>query len=282
MAEQYWYNKTSTASEIKTLNTKYNDIVKAALAVGELLKQYVCVKNKWNDENAVVFADWWNQNTGAGGAGGALKWDSANKRLYMASQVGSQSDGEDKIRHVVSMAGAAYYVATCKSFNALTSSYSKEMKNYDAYVKAAKQDRFTRYLKNNNYRGKEWPKLMKSSFVLKEWKDTKLSIKPGNKVTTKTEVVKMANELAKRLTTLNNKVDTFNEEITKVACNTNTSKYWGFSSDVTTDVVKITKELSNNTSKWLKSFATNTNVALVHTNDMVAKDLAKLKNVKFS
>lgn len=282
MAEQYWYNKTSTASEIKTLNTKYNEIVKAALAVGELLKQYVCVKNKWNDENAVVFADWWNQNTGAGGAGGALKWDSTNKRLYMASQVGSQSDGEDKIRHVVSMAGAAYYVATCKSFNALTSSYSKEMKNYDAYVKAAKQDKFTRYLKNNNYSGKEWPKLMKSSFGLKEWKDTKLSIKPGNQVTTKTEVVKMANELAKRLTTLNNKVDIFNEEITKVACNTNTSKYWGFSSDITTEVVKITKELSNNTSKWLKSFATNTNVALVNTNDMVAEDLAKLKNVKFS
>lgn len=280
MAQEYFFNASSTASELSVLNKKYDAVVTAALEIGKLLKQYVCVKGKWNDENAVTFADWWNQNGSGGGAGGALKWDATNKLLYMSRQTGSQSDGEDLIRHVVSMTAAAYYLTTCKSFNALSSSYSKQMKKYDAYIKAAKNSTYTSKL--SDFGGTRWPKLMKTSFGRKAWSDTKLSTKASGSVTSAVEVKKMANQLVTKLKTLNNKVDDFCEEINKVVNNTNSSKYWGFSVDLKVEIVRFIDKLNNNTTKWLKSFASNTNTALATANNVVSSDLASLSKIRFS
>lgn len=280
MAQEYFFNASSTASELSVLNKKYDAVVAAALEIGKLLNQYVCVKNKWNDENAVTFADWWNQNGKDGGAGGTLKWDATNKLLYMSKQTGSQSDGEDKIRHVVSMTAVAYYLTTCKSFNALSSSYSKQMKKYDAYVKAAKNTTYTS--KVDDFSGTRWPKLMKSSFGRKAWNNTKLNTKANGSVTSASEVKKMANQLATKLKNLNNKVDDFCSEINKVVNNTNSSKYWGFSVDLKVEIVRFIDKLNTNTTNWLKSFASNTNTALSTANNVVSTDLASLSKIKFS
>ena len=282
MAQEYWYNASSTTTALKALNNDYNAVIKAALQIGKTLKQYVCVSKKWNDENAVTFADWWNQNGSAGGAGGSLKWDATNKLLYMSRQTGSQSDGEDKIRHVVSMCACVYWLTTCKGFSALSSSYSKEMKKYDAYIKAAKSSTYTTRFTKKNYSGTTWMTMMSNNFGATKWSDTKLPTKPSGSVTSSAEVKKLADTLAKNLTDLNSKVDSFCEEVNRIVGNTNSSKYWGFSDDVSSQITTTVRQLNKNTVSWLKSFASNTNTALATANNVVSSDLASLSKIKFS
>lgn len=276
---EYWFDEGTTKTELEKLKSLYNEVVTNALKVGSLLKSNVNVANIWNDNNSKVFASWWNQNTTAGGAGGRLIWDDKNKRLYMAVQEGSQSDGEDLIRHTVSACAVAYYFVTCKAFRALESSHGEDMKKYKAYIAATKDSNYNS--KESNYTGKRWPNLLSKEFGCKAWKDTALEVANHGKVSNADKIKSLGSNLAKRLQALNESVDNFAREVNKVATNTDQGRYWGFKPELMVTVVKKVREINDKTQTWLKSFATNTNTALANTTNATIGDLKSLSKISF-
>lgn len=282
MAQEYWYDASSTKTALKALDGAYKDVMTAALKIGKTLKKYVCVTKKWNDDNAETFASWWNQNGKGGGAGGSLKWDEKGKQLYMSKQDGSQSDGEDKIRHVVSMCGALYWLVTCNAFNALSSSYSKEMKKYNNYISVAKNSTYKTKFSKKDYTGTTWMKMMSSNFNAPKWETTTLKKEKSGSVTSAEALKSLANDLAANLKDLNTKVDTFIDKVKNIEGNSRSDKYWGFSDELASEIHTAARELNTNTVRWLKSFASNTNLALSTANNAVKKDLASLSKIKFN
>lgn len=280
MASEYWFDEGSTKTELEKLKSLYNDVVTQALKIGELLKSNVNVANIWNDNNSKVFASWWNQNGKAGGAGGKLIWDDTNKRLYMASQSDSQSDGEDKIRHTVSACAVAYYFVTCRAFAALESSHSDSLKKYSAYIEAAKNSNYR--IKENDYSGTRWPMLLSKNFGLKAWKNTTVEVKNSGVNSDADKIKDFGNALAKKIKNLNNAVDAFSAEVNRVATNTDKGLYWGFSTNLTVEVVKKVKEVNDKSVKWLTSFAHNTNTALSNTTNAKIGDLKSLSKISLT
>ena len=279
MASEYWYDESTTKSELEKLKNLYNDVVTNALKVGELLKSNVNVANIWNDDNSKVFASWWNQNGKEGGAGGKLIWDETHKRLYMSSQSDSQSDGEDRIRHTVSACAVAYYFVTCRAFVALESSHSESLKKYSAYIEAGKDSTYR--IKENYYGGVMWPNLLSKKFGCKAWKNTALELKNHGVNSDADKIKVLGNNLAKKLKNLNSSVEDFSREVMKIATNTDRGRYWGFSTELTMEVVKKVKETNLKTEKWLTSFAHNTNTALSNTTNATIGDLKSLSKISF-
>lgn len=281
VSKQLWYDKESTAIKLRQINEEYNGVVQRALAVGKLLENYVCVKNIWNDENAVVFAKWWNQNENIrSDNGGKLLWDSTNKKLYMKLQTSSQSDGENKIRYIVSMSGVAYYIVTCKSFQALTSSYSVEMKQYySKYIQVAGV--YDTYI--NNFNGTRWPNLMSNVFGLDKWKTKTLPTIPKGNVTNIKKVKELSNKIVHHLKLLKGQVEDYNKLLLKIINNTDTLIYWGFSDDIKQQAKEITTKLSENSTSWLEEFSQSTYTALSTATGVIEGDLNTLAkiNLKF-
>ena len=122
-----------------------------------------------------------------------------------------------------------------------------------------------------------WSKMMKG-FGCKEWTFTKLTFKDTSdgQTSDQTQIRNFINDLDRELTTLNRKVDAYCTAVSKIATNTNEGKYWGFSDKDMTKVVKQVKELSEDTSARLKSFANNIKVALNHTEQAKESDIKKL------
>ncbi len=280
MASNYWFDKSTTKTELEKLKNLYNDVVTNALKIGALLKNNVNVENIWNDNNSVVFASWWNQNGATGGAGGKLIWDDTHKRLYMSAQDGSQSDGEDKIRHTVSACGVAFYLVTCKAFAALESSHSEDMKAYSAYIKATKNTDYS--MATNKFSGVRWPNLLAREFGCKAWKNTTLELKNHGVNSDADKIKNFGTTLAKRIQYLNTSVDDFCKEVCKIATNTDTGRYWGFDTSLTMEIVKSVREINTYVQKWLTSFAHNTNTALSNTTNAVVGDLKGLSKISLT
>lgn len=272
---KYWYNKASTKSAISDLLTQYNKIVTASQELAKVLTTYVCVNKKWYDDNAVVFADWWNQNKKKG-AGGNLKWDTNDNKLIQG-KADTYSDGEDKIKLIVQQAGRVFWISVCCTLDGLESSHQDVKKTYSQYLKAAKDSTYIAKNKSkSNDSATVWSSMMKG-FGCKAWNYTKIKYADSDGKTSDTaQIANFIKELDKAMTKINKLVDNYCASVSKIATNTNEGKYWGFSQKDMTKVVKQVKELSDDTSARLKSFANNTKLALSHTSEAKDSDIKKL------
>lgn len=283
MKQTYWYDSTSSQSHIRTLEMQYNETIKRVHLLGNKIKENVCVDGAWFDDNAITFARWWNDQThfDQEGQGGNLKWNENKKELVIDS-TDTKADGQDRLKHIVNMEGKTFYIAVCKSLQALESSHENVKWQMKKYIKKAKDPSYNLSVKTM---GKKWIQFM-SDVGCEDFVWTPLNIPQSSKgkTTDLNKVESFSKEVATCLFNLEQSVDAYYKSINSLINNTYAGKWWGFSEEIKYKITKITKEFTQRSNTKMKNFKKNLNLALTKTIDAKKGDLKilkELKNVKF-
>lgn len=184
---KYFYNEGSSLKQIRKIENDYMKLVKVIQDISQSVTNYVCINGRWFDDNAIIFAQWWNRNDydEDNNLFGNLKWDESQKMLVVNTSNNTQ-DGSDRITTLLNLTGKCFYIAVCKSLEALESSH-KEVKNKcKKYLKIAKDSQYSLSKK-----GKIWRNLMKN-FVNFQWANIAVSI-PSNANGKRTSIAQLKN-----------------------------------------------------------------------------------------
>lgn len=275
---KYFYNEGSSLKQIHKIEEDYNKTFEEIYKLDTIVGCYVCIDDRWFDDNAIVFAKWWDDSTSDNDDNvfGNLKWDESQKMLITDSSKNTQ-DGSDRIITLLNLEGKCFYIAVCKSLEALESSH-KEVKN--------KCKKYLKIAKNNQYslskKGKIWRKLM-STELGHRWATLTMLNAPSNANGRRTSIAKLKNfqkEVETQLNKIEEAVETYCNDINALANNTDTSKWWGFSEDVRSKVKKATKECKTKSTARIKNFKKNLNLAIAKTIEAKQGDLAKIENLE--
>ena len=271
--EKYFYNEDSSIKQIHKLEKDYRDIAESVQEISRVVSKYVCKNTMWFDDNAIVFAKWWNDN-GIDGVDasvcGNLKWDDSQKML-VADTKDVTSDGVDRLIKILNRGGKCFYIAVCKSLAALESSH-KDVKN--------KCNRYLKVAHDKNYsleatKGNKWCRLMNDliSGMGFTWLQAEVPANSNGKTTSLTQVKNFQKEMEKGLNKLDECVETYCADIEALVNNTDSSKWWGFSDDVRSKIKKAVKSYRTASTKKMKNFKKNLNLAVSKTIEAKGEDL---------
>lgn len=279
---KYFYNEASSVTVIKKLENDYGKIVETVNNLGRIVYKYTCMDNYWFDDNAIVFAEWWNDNDkDKDSTGGNLVWDEEAKRLIINSH-DVKADGSDRLKHMVNIAGKVFYVAVCKSLEALESSHKDVKNKLNKYLKAAHDKSYTL---DTATVGKRWLNFMEGlgcetyNFTI-----LKTPANANGKTTNLAEVKNFQREVSTTLQNLEEHIETYCKHINELANNIDSSKWWGFSDDVRSKVKQATSSYQTKATRKIKNFKQNLNLALTKTieaKDGDLKILTDLNSVNF-
>ena len=269
--KQYFYNDNSI-SKIRKIESCYREIMNKITDISFTVSNNVCINGIWFDDNAIVFAKWWNDKEGISGN---LKWDESQNRL-VSDTTHVTTDGCERLGKIARRGGKIFYIAVCKSLAALASSH-REVKNNKCriYVQAAQNKKYNLSAKNINWRGD----LMDRDLHICEgqW-FTDVSI-PSNSNGKTTSVVRLQNfqkEMKTKLDKLDEAVNNYCTEIESLVNNKDSSQWWGFSDDVRSQVKKAVKSYRTSSEKKMKNFKRNLNLAISKTIEAKGKDLEQI------
>ncbi len=119
---------TKIPTIINNLRNQYDDIVKSANNVGKILDNHIGTPQKgWCDDYARTFVRWWNASSKKEATGGMLAVDKEGKLIITGDNEDKQifSDGEDKIKFTVQLAGRLFFISICVPFNTLSGNFGK-------------------------------------------------------------------------------------------------------------------------------------------------------------
>ena len=271
--EKYFYNEDSSIKQIHKLEKDYREIVVAVQDISQVVAKYVCKNTMWFDDNAIVFAKWWNDNGRDGIDGsvfGNLKWDDSQKML-VADTKDVTSDGADRLNKVLWKGGKCFYIAVCKSLAALESSH-KDVKN--------KCNRYLKVAHDKNYsleatKGNKWFVLMADLIggTGFSWIWIGVPANSNGKTTSLTQVKNFQKEMEKGLNKLDECVETYCADIEALVNNTDSTKWWGFSDDVRSKIKKAVKSYRTSSTRKMKNFKKNLNLAVSKTIEAKGEDL---------
>ena len=269
---KYFYNEDSSIKQIHKLEKDYRDISQAILDIDQCVANNVCQNRMWFDDNAIVFLKWWNDNgkDDDNNVCGNLKWDDSQKML-VSNTKDVTSDGVDRLVKILNRGGKCFYIAVCKSLAALESSH-KDVKN--------KCNRYLKVAHDKNYsleatKGNAWGLLMQDLIGAVVNFDWNISV-PANsngKTTSLTQVKNFKKEMEKGLNKLDECVETYCTDIEALVNNTDSSKWWGFSDDVRSKIKKAVKSYRTASTKKMKNFKRNLNLAISKTIEAKGEDL---------
>ena len=273
--EKYFYNEGSSIKQIHKLEKDYRDITQAFMDIGQCVYNNVCQNRMWFDDNAIVFLKWWNDNgidDIDGSVFGNLKWDDSQKMLVSDTK-NVTSDGVDRLVKILNRGGKCFYIAVCKSLAALESSH-KDVKN--------KCNRYLKVAHDKNYsleatKGDAWNRLMHdligADTVSVNWGTIPVPANSNGKTTSLTQVKNFQKEMEKRLDKLDECVEIYCTDIEALVNNTDSSKWWGFSDDVRSKIKKAVKSYRTASTKKMKNFKRNLNLAISKTIEAKGEDL---------
>ena len=269
---KYFYNEDSSIKQIHKLEKDYRDISQAILDIDQCVANNVCQNRMWFDDNAIVFLKWWNDNgkDDDNNVCGNLKWDDSQKML-VSNTKDVTSDGVDRLVKILNRGGKCFYIAVCKSLAALESSH-KDVKN--------KCNRYLKVAHDKNYsleatKGNAWGLLMQDLIGAVVNFDWNISV-PANsngKTTSLTQVKNFKKEMETRLNKLDECVEIYCTDIEALVNNTDTSKWWGFSDDVRSKIKKAVKSYRTSSTRKMKNFKKNLNLAVSKTIEAKGEDL---------
>ena len=269
---KYFYNEDSSIKQIHKLEKDYRDISQAILDIDQCVANNVCQNRMWFDDNAIVFLKWWNDNgkDDDNNVCGNLKWDDSQKML-VSNTKDVTSDGVDRLVKILNRGGKCFYIAVCKSLAALESSH-KDVKN--------KCNRYLKVAHDKNYsleatKGNAWGLLMQDLIGAVVNFDWNISV-PANsngKTTSLTQVKNFKKEMEKGLNKLDECVETYCTDIEALVNNTDSSKWWGFSDDVRSKIKKAVKSYRTSSTRKMKNFKKNLNLAVSKTIEAKGEDL---------
>lgn len=274
--KQYFYNDNSI-SKIRKIESCYRDMILKFKDINGYIANNVCINGIWFDDNAIVFANWWNCQHYDGivsNMGGDLKWDeSQNKLVSDTTNVNASVDGVERFINILRKAGKTFYIAVCKSLAALTSSHINVKNQCKIYIQLAQSKKYS--LKNN---GVQWTNMMADDLNIADGYWLQLDV-PSNSNGKTTSVVRLQNfqkEIKTKLDEFDECVDNYYKEILTLVNNTDTSKWWGFSDDVRSQVKKAVKSYSASSDRRIKNFKRNLNLAISKTIEAKGKDLGQI------
>ena len=270
--EKYFYNEDSSIKQIHKLEKDYREIVIAVQDISEVVGKYVCQNTMWFDDNAIVFAKWWNDNVKDADDNlfGNLKWDDSQKML-VADTKDVTSDGVDRLRKVVQKGGKCFYIAVCKSLAALESSHKDVKNKCNRYLKVAHDKNYSL----ESTKGTKWFRLMKDLVggTAYTFKYIGVPANSNGKTTSLTQVKNFQKEMEKGLNKLDECVETYCADIEALVNNTDSSKWWGFSDDVRSKIKKAVKSYRTSSTRKMKNFKKNLNLAVSKTIEAKGEDL---------
>lgn len=270
MATNYnWMHPATSKSINKTLLTDYNNIVAEAMALSKTLETYVNVNKKWADDCSDVFAKWWNASSAKSATGGNLKVDAKGNLVISNTKTNERSDGEDRIKVIVNLCGAAYFGAVCMPLRALTKmdSHIKEAGlTRQAELGANKTyiDHFKGSAKNGTIvSGDSWNNFMENNFSCTKWTHKKLPVSHKKTDVSDTKALgTLVTKINNHTTNIAKLVSTYRKHIDKIVDNTVQSQYWGLTKEQTGSMDTVIRKLGNFTETKLNSFASNLGLAL--------------------
>lgn len=276
--KQYFYNDNSI-SKIRKIESCYRETIIKFRDINNLISNNVCKNGIWFDDNAIVFANWWNAENSKvsegekNDIGGDLKWDeSQNKLVSDTSNVKASVDGMERFTNVMQRMGKTFYIAVCKSLAALASSHINVKNQCKIYIQLAQSKKYT--LKDKN----GWATMMADDLNIADNHWMPLTV-PSNSNGKTTSVVRLQNfqkEIETKLNEFDECVDNYYKEILTLVNNTDTSKWWGFSDDVRSQVKKAVKSYSASSDRRIKNFKRNLNLAISKTIEAKGKDLGQI------
>ncbi len=280
---QYFYNEGSSLKQIRKIENDYLDLAKAIQDISQSVGNYVCVDGRWFDDNAIIFAKWWNNNLDEeegfdASLFGNLKWNESKKMLVTDTNNNTQ-DGSDRMVTLLNLAGKCFYIAVCKSLEALESSHKDVRNKCKKYLKVAQDSKY-----NLSKTGRIWRHLMIDDIFGDGIWTTLRIYTQTNSNGRKTSVAQLKNfqkEIETGLNKVEKCVETYCNDVNALANNTDTSKWWGFSDDVRTKVKKATKDCKTKSTARIKNFKKNLNLAITKIIEAKQGDLAKIKALDF-
>lgn len=269
-----WFAENNAQNKINRIQNKYDEIVKKSAAIGDILTDYVCIQEKWNDENSELFGKWWNQG---GKSGGDLQWNGKQLTIKMADSGTGAYDGEDRVKIIVQAAARIFWLAVCRPMVSLESSYHDAINTrYRKYLQVGKNEKYKNKFDDNNFKSTVWSDMMEDSFDAYTWANTTIGTKMMNGKSKQKELETMANKLSAQIALIRNAVDEFCTEINSVLNNTDGTQWWGFDEKSITPIKKSIKQIQNMSEKRLNDFADNTNEALSATMLQINTDISSL------
>lgn len=271
--KQYFFNDNSI-SKIRKIESCYREIHKQIKYISTCVVDNVCINGCWFDDNAIVFAKWWNDKEGISGN---LKWDE-NQKMLVSDTTNVTTDGNERLYKILKRGAKIFYIAVCKSLAALASSH-KEMKNkYKIYVQAGQNKKYNLSTKNYDWHG--W--LMNFDLHIADDQCFAFIHIVSNSNGKTTSVVRLQNfqkEMKTKLDKLDEAVNNYCTEIESLVNNKDSSQWWGFSDDVRSQVKKAVKSYRTSSEKKMKNFKRNLNLAISKTIEAKGKDLEQIMEV---
>jgi len=269
MAE-YW-NCSDARAKVNQVLKKYDEIVKACQTLASTMDEYVCVNNKWYDENARTVAKWWNQSK-SGGTSGQLKWDD-KKGLIITNPNSNNNDGEDRIKKTLISAVDIFMSGISDSLDGLTASHPEIKNTFKKELLLANKPRLTSV---------DQAQTNMKSLGCKTYKNVALNTASSNGMRSNTnQMNKFINQVVANLKNIDSSLEDYCNEILKIVKNTSTTTCWGFDEDTRSYVKTLVSNEKDNVQSRLKGFKTNLNLALSHTEEKTNLQLNTLKNLSF-
>ena len=277
-----WLKADSASSEVAKIAKQYGDIVTSANKISSLMKATVGVNGKWYDENAAIFANWWDQSKGSSVTGGQLVFNAETKQLQIKG--GSASDGEDKIKFIIQLAAKMFHTGVCAPMATLYPSNKKAIegkKNLKNSASLGSNKTYLEKVNSSSVSGTKLSTMMEKNYSnAVAWKSVKLPITPlGVSNTNPSELDTLAKNVANELKTMDEKLETFTAELKKVVQNQDKTIWWGCSS--ATNIITSINEYDKKTDNLMTSFKNSLTAALQASSSTTSDDLAKLESLTF-
>lgn len=284
---KYWFathNIGGVESQINKIISCYNELTRNAMAISSVMTEYINTPGKWNDDNSIVVAKWWNRDGKESGTGGELQSTSEGLKI-IGSATGGVYDGEDRIRGILNRSAYLFWVVICRQlYSVVTNQYEQIQGNLSPMCRKfiEKGNDGTYVSASGNFTSNIWDNIM-NDFISDSssmFKNTMLPVQNTIGGSSDVEIINFMQNINNRIQNFLDSLNHFVMEIRKIMNDTpNSSEFFGFEPNI--EAQNACENLIKISNSHIENFQKNLSTAISTYSGDVSKQISQYLSTKY-
>lgn len=284
---KYWFatnNIGGVESQVNKIISCYGELVRNSMAISSVMSEYINASGKWNDDNSIVVAKWWNRDGANSATGGDLQSTSEGLKI-VSSSTGGVYDGEDRIRGILNRSSYLFWVVVCRQlYSVITNQYTAVQGSLSNTLRRClEKGRDGTYINaSGNFTGNIWDNLM-NDFVSDSsgmFKNTVLPVQNMVGGSSDTEIINFMQNINNRIQNFVDSLNRFVVEIRKIMNDLPSSnEFFGFEPNI--EAQNACENLINTSNSHIENFQKNLSTAISTYSGDVSKQISQYLSTKY-
>lgn len=284
---KYWFathNLGGIESQVNKVITCYGELVRNSMAISAVMAEYINTPGKWNDDNSIVVAKWWNREGTDSATGGDLQSDADGLKI-VSSFTGGVYDGEDRIRGILNRSAYLFWVVVCRQlYSVITNQYTAVQGNLSNNLRRCleKGKDGTYVNASGNFTGNIWDNFM-NDFIQDSsnmFRNTILPVQNTNGGSSDNEIINFMQNINNRIQNFLDSLNHFVMEIRKIMNDLPSSnEFFGFEPNI--EAQNACENLIKTSNSHIENFQKNLSTAISNYSGDVSKQISEYLSTKY-